>query len=532
MNIIIVLPDKMMLARCSAPKRQLIQASSGNHNGVSNWMLHQYSIVSCPSTDATRRSYSHQVVQAKEASLPVTNLTNWMSEHISKFSMGDISPVAQHRSKRMILDNLGVGLIGSKTEIAKSYRNFAVTAEGFHPKHKASVWGTGGLKASTAMAAYLNGASCHAMDFDDTWHPATHPSGPVLPAILALSESLPPSQQPNLEDLLVAFNIGIQVQGALLNCSSQAKNIPHRLHPPAIVGVMGSAAACSRLLGHSPQKCLHALAIAASFAGAPMANAGTTTKPLHSGKSARFGLEAALLADKGIEGNSNILDIPSGFGAFYEDYNPKKLLETLIESDNVILHQQDIALKRFPCHLGMHWAIDAALEVRKQIMNECGSGLTDDSVKYIYIVAPGSKYINRPIPTSEHEARHSFQLTTCSALLDGEVTPETFHTNNIDRQNLHRLLRKVRVVTPEDNTPSFENMYVTVGVTTKDNVTFESTCKEPYGHWRKPLSDDDVVKKFRKNTNSLHIDSQNRLISLVSRMGNRHKITEITELLY
>ena len=50
---------------------------------------------------------------------------------------------------------------------------------------------------------------------------------------------------------------------------------------------MGSAAACSNLLGFGPEKCRGALGIAASFAGAPMANAGTTTKPLHSGKAAR-----------------------------------------------------------------------------------------------------------------------------------------------------------------------------------------------------------------------------------------------------
>ena len=60
-----------------------------------------------------------------------------------------------------------------------------------------------------------------------------------------------------------------------------------RFHPPAVVGVMGSAAACSNLLGFGPEKCRGALGIAASFAGAPMANAGTTTKPLHSGKAAR-----------------------------------------------------------------------------------------------------------------------------------------------------------------------------------------------------------------------------------------------------
>jgi aconitate decarboxylase len=51
---------------------------------------------------------------------------------------------------------------------------------------------------------------------------------------------------------------------------------------------------------------------------------------LHSGKSARFGLEAALLADKGLEGNSQILDMVSGFGAFYEDYDPEIILNVIL----------------------------------------------------------------------------------------------------------------------------------------------------------------------------------------------------------
>ncbi|XP_060072340.1 cis-aconitate decarboxylase-like [Ylistrum balloti] len=520
----------MMGARTTVLQGKTVQLLSRSYKETKHVHDRQYSTVIVPATDEVKRQYSFQVVPAKEVNLPAANLTTWMSEHISNLSIADISPVALKRSKRMILDIIGVGMIGSKTEIANSYRDFAAYTEGFNSNHRASVWGTGGLKASTAMAAYLNGASCHAMDFDDTWHPATHPSSPVLPALLALSDTLPYSQKPSLEDILVAFNVGIQVQGALLNCSTQARNIPHRLHPPAIVGVMGSAAACSRLLGHGPQKCRHALAIASSFAGAPMANAGTTTKPLHSGKSARFGLEAAILAENGIEGNENILDMDSGFGAFYEDYNPEKLLDMLTETNDVILHHQDIALKRYPCHLGMHWAIDAAMDVRAQLVCHLG-GLHVDFIRNVHIIVPGSKYINRPIPTTEHEARHSFQFTTCSALLDGEVAPETFHFNNIRRQQLHSLLRKVSVITPDDNTPSFDNMYVTVRVVTKDNVTFESTCTEPYGHWRKPLSDADVVKKFRKNTDFLNKESQDRLVNLVLRMEKTQTVTEISQLL-
>lgn len=85
-----------------------------------------------------------------------------------------------------------------------------------------------GKTASPPIAAFINGISVHSMDFDDTWDPATHPSGPVLPAVMALAESLTGDYRPTLADMLVAYNVGIQVQGLLLRCSDSARAIPDR----------------------------------------------------------------------------------------------------------------------------------------------------------------------------------------------------------------------------------------------------------------------------------------------------------------
>lgn len=294
---------------------------------------------------------------------------------------------------------------------------------------------------------------------------------------------------------------------------------------------MGSAAASARLLGLGTWKCRHAMAIAASFAGAPMANAGTMTKPLHSGKSARFGLEAALLAEKGIEGNSQILDIDSGFGAFYEDYDPERLINILDTADNVLLHDQDIAIKQYPCHLGMHWGIDAALSARDQIKNKM-SNFSFNDIQGIKIIAPKSKYINRQIPKSEHEGRHSFQFTVCSALLDGTITPETFRQQYRERQSVFNLLKKTAIETPEDNTPSFADMYVKVIVQLKDGALVESSCSTPYGHWRHPLTDTDVQKKFLKNTKILKSKTRCDIMNLVSSMDKNTSANELSQILY
>ncbi|PKU28083.1 hypothetical protein llap_21613 [Limosa lapponica baueri] len=71
------------------------------------------------------------------------------------------------------------------------------------------------------------------MDFDDTWHPATHPSGAVLPAVIALAEAFPQEKKISGLDLLLAFNVGIEVQGRLLRFSSEARNIPKRFSSKA-----------------------------------------------------------------------------------------------------------------------------------------------------------------------------------------------------------------------------------------------------------------------------------------------------------
>ncbi|CAL1546486.1 unnamed protein product [Lymnaea stagnalis] len=494
----------------------------------------EYSSATDDRTNAsTERRFAHTSAAALPKNMPAATVTSWISDLVSRTTIQHLSQTTIQRSKRMLLDTLGVGILGFQTEIAQIVSKTCVGLEqsatnGKNSMGGAVLWGSRNTRASPATAAFINGVSIHAMDFDDTWHPATHPSGPTLPAIIALAESMTGAMSPSLEEVLVAYNVGIQVQGLLLRSSNSAKSIPWRFHPPAVVGVMGSAAACSSLLGFGPEKSRNALGIAASFAGAPMANAGTTTKPLHAGKAARFGLEAALLADQGIEGNENILDMTSGFGAFYDDFDPESLLAEHSQNSEFLLHSQDIALKRFPAHLGMHWTIDAALAVRSNMEGP----LRVDKVKRVIVKAPHSKYINRPLPSTMHEARHSFQFNACTALLDGEVTPKSYEDSCRARRDLVALLNKTEVQTPDDNKPSFNEMYVEVHVYLMDGSEVRGRCDTPYGHWRNPLSDADVVNKFSANTTSLAQQNKQEIVRLVKSMSSGHKASDLARLLY
>ncbi|XP_066542810.1 cis-aconitate decarboxylase [Hoplias malabaricus] len=413
---------------------------------------------------------------------------------ISSLNTSHLTDGVIRRSKRMMLDTLGVGLLGTRTPVF----NVALEhSKKFKAQQNSSVWGRPGLFLPPVYAAFVNGVGVHSMDFDDTWHPATHPSGAILPALLALAESLP--SKPSGLDLLLAFNVGLEVQGRLMRFSKEAHNIPKRFHPPTVVGVMGSAAATAKLLGLSPAQCMDALAIACSSAGAPMANAATQTKPLHLGNAGRWGLEAAQLALLGLEGNKQILDLESGFRVFYQDYIPRNLEEISPISDyRWVLEDQDIAFKRFPAHLGMHWVADASIKARAKILaNDPNVNL--NQIKKITLRVPSSRYIDCSLPVTEHQARHSFQFNCCTALMDGQVSVDSFSSKLMHRKALKELLFKVNLENPQDNQASFDKMYCEIMVEMEQGETYTARCNTFYGHWRKPLSQEHLVKKFKAN---------------------------------
>lgn len=458
--------------------------------------------------------------------MKLKSATESFAKVIHGLKVGHLTDRVIQRSKRMILDTLGVGFLGTSTEVFHKANKYSQI---YSSNMSSTVWGQPTLRLPPTYAAFVNGVAIHSMDFDDTWHPATHPSGAVLPVLMALSEALPPSPKFSGLDLLLAFNIGIEVQGRLMNFSKEAKDIPKRFHPPSVVGTLGSAAAASKILRLSTTKCQEALAIAVSHAGAPMANAATQIKPFHMGNAARHGIEAVFLAMLGLQGNKQVLDIQTGFGAFYGNYSPNVLPN--LDSYTWLLDQQDVAFKSFPAHLATHWVAEAAASVRKHLVTDRVM-LPIDHIERIVLRIPDVQYVNRPFPDSEHEARHSFQYVACSMLLDGDITVSSFHKQQINRPQVRELLCKVELEHPQDNLPNFNTLYCEISVTLKDGATFMERSDTFYGHWRKPLSQKDLEAKFRANASRmLSCDTVERLIKIVDNLEGLEDCSALTTLL-
>ena len=118
--------------------------------------------------------------------------TGAVVEFIAKARWQDFPPEAVRLGKRCIIDGLGVILAGSTTRGSQILREYI---RGNGGSAEATVLGSEVFHTSIASAALANGASGHAMDFDDTqlsttpdriFGLLTHPTLPPLAAALAI----------------------------------------------------------------------------------------------------------------------------------------------------------------------------------------------------------------------------------------------------------------------------------------------------------------------------------------------------------
>ena len=104
---------------------------------------------------------------------------------------------------RAIADCFGCILAGQQSEVAKTTRAaFLTVGSGASP-----IYGTD-HKTTPAYAALLNAVSGHAYDLDDWEEPGnTHPTIVILPALLALSETMPLTGQQMFAGYCVGFEV-------------------------------------------------------------------------------------------------------------------------------------------------------------------------------------------------------------------------------------------------------------------------------------------------------------------------------------
>ena len=276
-----------------------------------------------------------------------------LTDALSRFAALPVSPTssARHVARLSALDWLAVGRAGSAEPVARITREM-VLEEGGAPQ--AAVFGTM-TRLPARAAALVNGATSHALDYDDThFAHIGHPSVGVFPAALAAAELRGATLAEMLDAALVGMELSVRV-GMWLGRSHYQTGF----HQTATAGAFGAAAAAGRLLGLTPDRMAHGLGLTATRAAGLKAQFGTMGKPYNAGIAAASGLECALLAARGFVANPGALEGPYGFGATHHGSADDAALDGL--GDEWLF--ETVSHKFHACCHGLHAALEAARDL-------------------------------------------------------------------------------------------------------------------------------------------------------------------------
>lgn len=384
------------------------------------------------------------------------------------------------RVKQAIKDGIAVALAGSR-ELPVQIIMEHMRALGGLPQ--ATIWGTG-IKASLVQAAYVNSVATHVLDFEPMWSPPTHAVSPTVPVAFALAEL----HRLTGRQVIAAVAKGLEIQGRLQYAGDQYVPEELKFHPPGVAGVIGSAVVAADLLQLDVLAMQHAIGVAASRAGALLANVGSMTKATHCGHAAASGLDAALLAKRGFTANPDVLEAPKGFiRTYYPDrFDDQRLLE-YGKPWRVV--DPGLAIKLFPSQYGTHYGITAGLELHRSLG---ARGI----IRRVCMVSPVMKYVDRPQPATGLDGKFSLQYTTAAALLDGAVKIDTFTDVRRFRTDMVDLLQKFELRQDASIPGDFHSMYVEVEVELADGARYKAVCRGPRGSWGAPMDERDHQAKL------------------------------------
>src|ERR1700761_1962635 len=251
-----------------------------------------------------------------------TGLTRALADQARGLRLQDVPQEIRSWARQCVLDYLGCGIAGSSDELVAIILAEMREQGG---TEVASVLGHAG-RLPVASAALVNGASAHALDFDDVnLAMPGHPSVAILPALLALAEQRGSSGA----DVLTAFVAGYELQCRIGKTIAPGHYDGLGFHATATVGSFGAAAACAHLLGLDAEKFATALGIAGTQAAGLKSMFGTMCKPLHAGKASYHGYLAAKLAARGFTSRADVIECAQGFARTHSaDFHPARAFDT------------------------------------------------------------------------------------------------------------------------------------------------------------------------------------------------------------
>ena len=459
------------------------------------------------------------------------SLTAYVADFIVSTRASDIPADVAHLGKRSILDGLGLALAGAASETGRIIRRYLDSLVIASDSGSTVIGGDSLLPAR--FAAFANGASIHADDYDDTqlaiakdrvYGLLTHPTAPALPAVLALAERVRLDGRAMTTAYQIAVEVECKIAEAIL-----PRHYQQGFHSTATCGAIGAAAGASRLLELDREATRRALSLAASQAGGLRENFGTMTKPFHAGRAAESGVVAAELAALGFTASPVGLEADRGFfraagGGYSADMIDGKL------GNPWTFAFPGVSIKPHPSGSLTHPGMSVMLDLIQR------HDLRPERVKRVAVGTnhnmPNALIHHRP--RNELQAKFSMEFCMAILLIERKAGLEQFSDAVVNRPDVQALLQRVDFgVHPDAEAAGFDKMTTIVEVEQDDGSTVKGSADFGKGSPANPMSDDELEKKFVEcaTWGGLDRSCARRIIDLAWRIDELENLDGLMQLL-
>jgi len=304
----------------------------------------------------------------------MANETATLAGYVAALRFEDIPQDVLARAKVLTLDFLGSAIRARREAESTPSLLAMLQALSLDGDGAATVFGDT-KRWTPAMAALLNGALGHSLDFDDTHADSSlHPSAPVVPAAFAVGELVGASGR----EVLTAIVAGYEVCCRLGNALDPTSHYARGFHPTATAGAYGAAAAAAKLFGLTQDQIVAAFGVSGSQAAGSLQFLvnGAWNKRYQVGAAAMNGVIAATLAKNDFIGATESVE---GIHGLLVGYTDTPHHDKAVADLGRVYETMKIGVKPYPSCRYTHAAIDALIAMRRE------HNLTPDQVRRVEI---------------------------------------------------------------------------------------------------------------------------------------------------
>ncbi len=436
-------------------------------------------------------------------------ITEQLSSFVNKVKLDEVPQSAWKIARNAILDCLGVAIAGSREPATVLIIEYIF---GLGGGHEATIIAKG-MKTAPTEAALANATMAHVLDFDDVSDSiGGHPTVVILPAVLAVGQSLQSSGRQVLEAYITGFEVEAKL-AKLVNFEHYDKG----WHPTATLGVFGATTACAKLMQLDEERTAMAVGIAASMASGIKENFGAMTKPLQAGLASRNGVMAAMLAQRGFTAKKSALEGKQGF---FEVYNgPEKY--RLENMEQILGNPWDLAnpgltIKQYPCCGSTHPAVDAVIYLVSKF------DLSPKEIDKIKVAIHPRRlaHTNRPQPQTGLEAKFSVQYVAAVAAMHRWVVLEDFDDEVLMQGEIKKMLDKIEAIPLPQEKWGAEHFAAEVDLTLKDGRCLHHRVEKAKGRGPElALSEEELERKYLNCTTQVFsLEAAKRCLNMIKKI--------------